>query len=1330
MYGGQSEWARYEDGNGSPINSFVAVNSGDPNSWTFQHVSFTSRRLSMVTMPSVTRSTFINGAAVVNGAAEFRLQESNGDYILFRRAGVSVGGGRFMVPVEKGLASGYKIFYDYPDGEFYPNKIRDSFGREMLLTWQAANNPEINGYYADNTYKAISGISLPDGTTLSYAYGQADTYFSNAYTTTGGVVAEVRSKGKPDRLDSVRRKNAAGTVLWGRDYLYENKAFAYALTGIKDQNGNRISTYTYNAAGLVASSERAGGVDKFLFKTLQVNLDTYIREVTNPLGRTERYTMVWQQTNPLYDISRAITTVEGLATSTVPADLKSFEYQVSPGYIDFSLKAIVDRNSVRTDYAVDMGVWRRPDAATDATGRPEQRQTNITYVPDRNLPATEVRTGLTTSYTYTPLGQILTRTDTDTTTQTVPYATAGQARTTTYSWTSEGRLASVNGPRPLTAGKDDLTSFVYSPQGNLQTMTNGLGHVTSFAGYDANGRPGTMTDPNAIITAFTYDALGRTKTINVKHPTTAANDAITTIDYDVEGRVIGITAPATEKLFIDYNLGGQLTAIRAANGERIDYTNDAMGNVTAEVTKRTNATASRTITRTFDSLGRMLTETLGPGRVTTWSYDKEGNPTQVTSPRNQATQMAFDGLNRLVSTVAPDTGTTATVYNTLDDTVSHTDAASVQTTFVRNGFGNVIQEVSPDRGTSTYYYDAAGDMTTSIDGRGQRIDYERDILGRVTQKTPVSRPASEIITYTWDTAGISGSYGKGRLATVLDASGTTRFKYDHRGNVLTKQQAIGTSTTANLTYVYDLADRVTTMTYPSGRQVLYTYDTKGRATQVRTRATSTATLVTLISAMTYEPFGSLKQATLGNSLSMTQDWGNDGRLASKRLYVTSGGVNRSLLSYGYDNADNLTSITDGVDATRSLSFAYDAVDRLTQTVATAGALKREDILYDPNGNRVRVERRAGASDPAPLESDVYARTPGTNRLASVTTPAGVRSIAYDARGNTASETRPAAVGVTTGYDGYGRLTSYTRTGDASQVNVYNGLDDRVTVTSGSTVRRHVYDADGRLLGEYGTSAADVVAESIWLSAEAANDNQPYGGDDGVGGYAPLAVATGPSSAPVLTWVHGNHLGVPQVWTNSTGAVTTAPAALLPGFPGQLRTFADLYYNRYRDYDPTTGRYIQADPIGLAGDANPYVYAGANPLRWTDPSGLATASEVAGFAFEWWLKRQAQKSLTRRIPVAGQAIAFGDALGATAAVVKFLYEQECREDDDYCYTRWNREYSNCSKWNYLGGRAIAACRTRAADRRNMCIANKGKPSPHEPPEWDPWKDWYGEQDPIE
>ena len=104
---------------------------------------------------------------------------------------------------------------------------------------------------------------------------------------------------------------------------------------------------------------------------------------------------------------------------------------------------------------------------------------------------------------------------------------------------------------------------------------------------------------------------------------------------------------------------------------------------------------------------------------------------------------------------------------------------------------------------------------------------------------------------------------------------------------------------------------------------------------------------------------------------------------------------------------------------------------------------------------------------------------------------------------------------------------------------------------------------------------------------------------------PLSVAVPTVTEPDrLLWVHGNHMGVPTVITDATGTEHSFPTGYaLPGFPGQSRTLADLYYNRYRDYDPTTGRYIQADPIGLAGGANPYLYAEANPLRFTDPLGL-------------------------------------------------------------------------------------------------------------------------------
>ena len=125
--------------------------------------------------------------------------------------------------------------------------------------------------------------------------------------------------------------------------------------------------------------------------------------------------------------------------------------------------------------------------------------------------------------------------------------------------------------------------------------------------------------------------------------------------------------------------------------------------------------------------------------------------------------------------------------------------------------------------------------------------------------------------------------------------------------------------------------------------------------------------------------------------------------------------------------------------------------------------------------------------------------------------------------------------------------------------------------------------------------------------------------------AMLFVGAGAQRANLL-YVHADHLDSPQKMTDASQAAVwdgvfdpfgkevgiTGLAAMPMRFPGQ---YADdetgFSYNYFRDYEPTLGRYIQSDPIGLSGGMNVYEYAGGNPFIDTDSSGLAKERPRAG-----------------------------------------------------------------------------------------------------------------------
>jgi len=120
------------------------------------------------------------------------------------------------------------------------------------------------------------------------------------------------------------------------------------------------------------------------------------------------------------------------------------------------------------------------------------------------------------------------------------------------------------------------------------------------------------------------------------------------------------------------------------------------------------------------------------------------------------------------------------------------------------------------------------------------------------------------------------------------------------------------------------------------------------------------------------------------------------------------------------------------------------------------------------------------------------------------------------------------------------------------------------------------------------------------------------------GIALLFSLLGNVVADELYFVHTDHLGTPKVITDDVQQtvweieskpfgevdILTEDIEFNVRFPGQ---YADgesgLSYNYFRDYDSSTGRYVQSDPIGLAGGINTYAYVGGNPVNYVDPDGL-------------------------------------------------------------------------------------------------------------------------------
>jgi YD repeat-containing protein len=666
------------------------------------------------------------------------------------------------------------------------------------------------------------------------------------------------------------------------------------------------------------------------------------------------------------------------------------------------------------------------DGSVVSTSDPAGHQTLISYVDsftdgvNRNTFAYPTMTtdsdGDTSSTQYTYDFGAVNRT------QTPAPANQPQGAIQTFDYDSAGRLTRINN-----VNNGAYKQIVYDPYGHVlmyDTVQAGSLVAYSVEVYDGAGRVRRVAGDNPGNSGqywgreTHYDVMGRVSEVSNTTEMTgewlatgddAAGWVWTLQQYDWKGRpTLTINPDGTTKL-VEYGgcgcAGGEVVTVRDEVGRKERVTSDALGRVwkTEHLNRDDNYSVYSTVLNTYNARDQITNVKHYQGA--------EGGA-------YQESVMTYDGYGRLQTTKAPEQ-TSPTSYSYYPDGMTNvvTDARGATQSFTYNNrhqvtgitygapIGSNIAVPSP----VSFDYDAAGNRRWMMDGSG-RVDYSYDALSRLRSETR-------------SFSGLTGTF--------------------------------------TLSYDYNLAGELTSITDPTGAAIGYAYDKIGRLSGVT--SSGFGSISQYASNIQYRAWGGLKRLSFGDSgqNSVSLNYTDRMKVSDYQVDYTLALTATHRVDYQYQADGRLGYSSEMEDPDQDRSYSYDHQGRLTQALTGAEARGaggvspdyipfRQNYSYDVWDNLTSRTGQHWGHNAAP-HTATYVNNKNTNsqwqydaagNLTQQTTPQGTRQYGYDAAGRQVLMTEPGrranevGLTMTQAYDGDGRRVKLAETTAISNVVKY------------------------------------------------------------------------------------------------------------------------------------------------------------------------------------------------------------------------------------------------------------------------------------------------------